>query len=340
MATNLKVAEGLLEPYGCRVVTCGSGEEAVELAGTGGFDLILMDHMMPVMDGMEATALIRAKGGRAVPVVALTANAVSGMRETFLRSGFNDFLPKPIDVIELNNILLKWLPQDLVAYNDNENHDIINHDNNDIDNSYKYKDDKDDTISIDGLDINIGLARVGGSIKNYKHILQVFYSDCIKYVVYLKTVPTNNNINDFTTAIHALKSASANVGAINISEKMKLLEDFGRNKDFESIKNNIKITLNELEKLINNLKYYLNINESIDDNDLKLNKDIIVNLIELKSAIENNELDRIDKIMDNIYNISDNSLLEKYLQNISEFLLFFDHDESIKLIDILIQTGE
>ncbi|MDR1849923.1 MAG: response regulator [Zoogloeaceae bacterium] len=109
---NLMVAEGLLESYKMRVLTCLNGREAVELVKARPFDLVFMDHMMPEMDGMEATAAIRALGGRftELPIVALTANAVSGMKEMFLANGFNDFLAKPIATNELDALLQKWIP--------------------------------------------------------------------------------------------------------------------------------------------------------------------------------------------------------------------------------------
>ncbi|MCL2007966.1 MAG: ATP-binding protein [Treponema sp.] len=109
---NLKVAEGLLLPYKAKIDTCLSGEEAIEIIkqrqGEQAYDLVFMDHMMPEMDGIETTAAIRALGVQ-VPIIALTANAVSGMREMFLEKGFNDFLAKPIDVSKLDEILSNWV---------------------------------------------------------------------------------------------------------------------------------------------------------------------------------------------------------------------------------------
>ena len=110
-ASNLLVAEGLLAPYKIRVFTCLNGREAVELVQARFFDLVLMDHMMPEMDGMQAVAAIRALGGRfaELPIAALTANVVAGMKEQFLANGFNDFLAKPIDTASLDVLLQKWI---------------------------------------------------------------------------------------------------------------------------------------------------------------------------------------------------------------------------------------
>jgi len=109
---NLLVAEGLLASYAMNVLTCLSGREAVEMVQTRSFDLVFMDHMMPEMDGMETVAAIRALGGhfKELPIAALTANAVLGMREMFLSNGFNDFLAKPIGTAELDTLLQKWIP--------------------------------------------------------------------------------------------------------------------------------------------------------------------------------------------------------------------------------------
>jgi len=114
--TNLKVAEGLLVSYKAVVDTCQSGQEAIEAVKQNDYDLVFMDHMMPEMDGIEAAAVIRkweeehSSSGRKVPIIALTANAVVGMKEMFLEKGFSGFLSKPIDISKLDEILDAWLP--------------------------------------------------------------------------------------------------------------------------------------------------------------------------------------------------------------------------------------
>jgi signal transduction histidine kinase len=111
---NLDVARGLLEPYGLIVDTLLSGREAVEriAGGTPRYDMILMDHMMPEMDGVEAVRIIRSDIGtdyaRNIPIIALTANALAGNEEMFLENGFTGYLPKPIDIRRLDELLKKW----------------------------------------------------------------------------------------------------------------------------------------------------------------------------------------------------------------------------------------
>ncbi|MDR1898691.1 MAG: response regulator, partial [Treponema sp.] len=115
LPTNLDVMTGLLMPYGLRVDTVLSGREAVNriTAGEVRYDLVFMDHMMPEMDGVEAARFIRNEIGtdyaKTVPIVVLTANAIAGNRELFLESGFNDFIPKPIDIKQLDMVLNQWV---------------------------------------------------------------------------------------------------------------------------------------------------------------------------------------------------------------------------------------
>jgi len=134
IATNLKVVEGLLAPYKAKVNTCMNGLQAIDMVKQAAseksdFDIIFMDHMMPVMDGIETTRLIRAwekeqrendVTRKRIPIIALTANAVVGMREIFIENGFDDFISKPIDVSKLDEILVRWIPEEKRAINNEQ----------------------------------------------------------------------------------------------------------------------------------------------------------------------------------------------------------------------------
>ena len=122
---NLKVAKGLLRPYKMSVTTAICGEEALSLINEQDFDLIFMDHMMPEMDGVEVVSIIRSSTRETlqkVPIIAFTANAISGMREMFLEAGFQDFVSKPIEGAVMQDALLKWLPADYIEYEEEQNH--------------------------------------------------------------------------------------------------------------------------------------------------------------------------------------------------------------------------
>lgn len=114
---NRKVAAGLMKPFAMQIDTAKSGEEAIEMVKQKEYHLIFMDHMMPDMDGVEATHVIREMEGeyyRKVPIIALTANAISGVKEMFLAEGMDDFIAKPIDFKELSEKIAQWLPFELL----------------------------------------------------------------------------------------------------------------------------------------------------------------------------------------------------------------------------------
>jgi signal transduction histidine kinase/CheY-like chemotaxis protein len=116
-AVNISVAVGLLQKYGIEVDTADGGQEGIDKAAANEYDIIFMDHMMPEVDGLEATRAIRGLGGRHERdiIVALTANAVSEARERFIQAGMNDFLSKPIIISHLQEILLRYLPVEKVV---------------------------------------------------------------------------------------------------------------------------------------------------------------------------------------------------------------------------------
>ena len=116
---NLKVAAAYLEKHGINAETALSGPEAIMKVHkkSAAYDMIFMDHMMPEMDGVEVTRKIRAMGYTDVPIIALTANAIEGIRDLYIQAGMNDFISKPIDPDELNKILILWLPHELIQIN-------------------------------------------------------------------------------------------------------------------------------------------------------------------------------------------------------------------------------
>jgi CheY-like chemotaxis protein len=241
--SNLLVAEGLLIPYRMRVFTCMNGREAVEMLRERPFDLVLMDHMMPEMDGVEATRRIRAMNGercRTMPIIALTANAVSGMREMFLENGFNDFLSKPIDTSKLDEVLKEWIPE-----------------------GKRRKVAGNGTIpgpteapplplpEIAGVDTASGLARIGGSQRRYLDLLRLFRRDAVAAFTLLESEPKSDDasLRPFTTLVHALKSALANIGAHDLSQAAALLEKAGREADTPVIRAKLPTFREELTAL-------------------------------------------------------------------------------------------
>jgi CheY-like chemotaxis protein len=227
-STNLKVAEGLLSPYMMSIDTCKSGEESVARARENEYDLVLMDHMMPGIDGIEAAHVIRALGGwRAkLPIVALTANAVSGMREMFLKNGFDDFLSKPIEIAKLNRLIEKWVPEEAKRA---------------VSAASATNDAKDQPVfpEISGLDVAAGIAITGGTVENYRSVLEIYCRDAELRVASVNLSKAQDDLKNFTANVHALKSASASIGANALSEEAAYLEDAGKRGDTEAIRERV-----------------------------------------------------------------------------------------------------
>jgi CheY-like chemotaxis protein len=112
---NLMIAEDILLAYGADVDTADSGPQSVEMIKENEYDMVFMDHMMPEMDGVDVTKIIRVLPGekyQKLPIIALTANVVGDVRDMFIKSGMNDFLSKPMEKVEMERVLREWLPSE------------------------------------------------------------------------------------------------------------------------------------------------------------------------------------------------------------------------------------
>ncbi|MDR0910229.1 MAG: response regulator [Spirochaetaceae bacterium] len=213
ITTNLRVAVGFVSAYGIEIDTASSGEAAVSKilhsAEDGKpFDLILMDHMMPGMDGIEATGKIR-EFNKTVPIIALTANAMAGMKEMFLKKGFNDYLSKPINLSQLNQIMEQWIPNEKKEKN---------HSTNTAAEAVREADNAHSAMQIQnipGLNYDEALQRMGGRSDIYEDVLKTFVGDLAATLDYLET---NLNANDekalgnFAIKVHGLKSSLYQLG--------------------------------------------------------------------------------------------------------------------------------
>jgi len=319
ISTNLQVAEGLLIPYKMHVDLCLSGAEAIEAVKTEHYNLIFMDHMMPEMDGVEATRRIRELGSeyyQTLPIIALTANAVSGVKDMFLANGFNDFLSKPIDTIKLNSILEKWLPKEM---QEKAKEEVKPRDEIDL----------NTIIEIEGVDVRRGIALTGGMVKNYLRTLAVFHKDGTQKIEQIKKCLEVDNYPLYTTYIHALKSASANIGANEISETAKTLEIAGNQEDMKYIKLHNADFLVALQTLLDNINAVISEKQekSVDMETLK-NK-----LVKLKEAIGAFDLDAIDEASRDLQEFTQVAEVEKILLNI----LLGNHDEAVPIIETLLK---
>ncbi|MDR2478398.1 MAG: response regulator [Treponema sp.] len=239
---NLNVASGFLATHRIRADTATGGRAALEKISAKRYDLIFMDHMMPEMDGIETTAAIRRLGGwmETVPIVALSANAMSGAREAFLAGGMNDFMAKPVMAEELNGMLAKWLPAEKIAAA-SENMDGCGQTHEAAVPSASVPDDTAVLLAelglIDGLDTAQGLSYAGGSAAAYAGILRQFCTEFDGYLVEIRQYLAAGNWKNYGIKLHAMKGVFATVGMDSLSKWALKLELAGKAGDGETCAN-------------------------------------------------------------------------------------------------------
>ena len=237
---NIKVLEGLLKPYRIKVTTAASGREALEKIVSRDYDFVFMDHMMPEMDGVECVRRIREKENgyyKTVPIIALTANAVTGAKEMFLEQGFNDFITKPIDISGLERMLKKYVPKDKISYTEAD-----------------AEDEKKTAEAIDGLiigdlDVKKGLLYCG-TLENYRNVLMVHATNGPDNIEKIRQLYEENDIENYTIYIHALKSSMASIGADKLSGMARDMEQAGKDNNTEYIKEHHEELMAEYERVV------------------------------------------------------------------------------------------
>jgi signal transduction histidine kinase/CheY-like chemotaxis protein len=228
--TNLYVAKGLMTPYGLTIETVMSGLEAVEKIKNGhNYDIIFMDHMMPKMDGIETTKIIRGYGYKK-PIVALTANAITGQAEMFLENGFDEFISKPIDIRKLDIVLNKLVRDKYPA-------EVI-------EDARRQKADLDKR--------NTG-KKQNSAIDS--QLMEIFTRDAEKAAAAIESLyEKEDELKNYIINIHSMKSALANIGESELSQTAKKLEQAGREADFNVISKETPLFLEKLRQVIERIK--------------------------------------------------------------------------------------
>jgi len=322
--TNLRVARGLLIPYKMNVDVRCSGIEAIEAVRNNKYDLILMDHKMPDMDGVETTERIRAMGNidiyfETVPIIAYTANADSSLIDMFLNSGFSDFMAKPIETVRLNMILEKWIPKDKQTSIEEET------------GASRVTESR---ISIEGLDVDRGIALSGGTEKYYLETLAAFIDDVQERRNEIVQCLKDNNLPLYITHIHALKSASASIGAESLSEAAYALEMAAIRKDLHFISKNNNFFMMKIERILNSI---INALMTYGRDGKEMNVEIDTGLfgaelLSLKAALEYLDIDGINQSIDTLLRTAQSEDVLAVVRNISKCILMVEYDEAEALI--------
>ena len=248
---NLKVFLGLLKNHGMQIDTAMSGKECLARIEQNAYHIIFMDHLMPEMDGVETLRRIRklkTNQSKDAVIVALTANAVSGAREMFLEEGFDDYLSKPIIAIKLEQMIQKYLPEELLMKNDLEQKEEIPATPGDTVRS---------ASSEKGLVYwEMGKALCMEDEEIYREVLQAFLES--PSAMELRQYYEESDFDNYRIKIHAMKTNLANIGAMSVSDRAKQLELALSNENNVSyVQENHDEFMKEYERVVSEVKTYM-----------------------------------------------------------------------------------
>jgi two-component system sensor histidine kinase/response regulator len=328
---NQDVAVGMFEAVGIRCEIAENGEEAVEMIMESGspskFSLVFMDLQMPVMDGYEATKKIREhEEFSELPIIAMTADAITGVSEKCIDAGMNDYIPKPIDPDFLFRTLLKWTG--------------ITEENLKINAAKKDTHEALDFPEIEGIDTAEGLQRINHNRELYIKLLNKFILNYEEFIPELNTRLRENNIEEAERMVHTLKGVSGNIGALAIFELASHLNSKLGNHDIKDF----GIDIGELERLltttIGKLKKLKILQESggiIDSTD-KLSSDKFKNeLMELKKLIQESDFDSLKKAEELLSKAPDD-LKTGELKKVYEYLIGYNFSEAEEQMEALFKS--
>ena len=328
-AVNLKVVKGLLEPYQMHVTTANSGKECIEKLRDGErFDIIYMDHMMPELDGIDTLRLIRQVDDeyfQKVPVIALTANAVSGVREMFFKEGFQDYVSKPIELSQLEKSLKSNLPEEMII---RKQHTVASAPHF-----------GEGAVQLRGVDCNRGLVNCGNNIDNYISLLKVVYEDGLIKIERLREQAEAKDYAGFGIEAHALKSVCASIGAMELSEFAKEHEFANYEGRFDFIDANHNDLLSMYQSLLDDIGLELRARGVFDSQEeasgegnpkSPIGNDMLMETIgEIKTSVEDFDTDmalaKIDWLL--TYDVGPDT--ELALKRTRNCLNDFQYDEAI-----------
>ena len=242
-AVNLSVFKNLLKQTKVQIDTAINGDEGIVLYKKNCYDVIFLDHMMPDKDGIETLREMKAiadNPNSKTPVVCLTANAISGMREKYINAGFDDYIAKPIDPQKLENLLIEYIPKDkIIPVSDvNEEEDVVI---------------PDFLRKIDGLDINVGIMHCGNQ-RSYIDTLKTYIDNAKDNTEEIEKYWKARDIKNTSVKIHSLKSASRVIGAVDLGDFAARLEEAGEAGDIGALENEIQALLTDYRHLVKELE--------------------------------------------------------------------------------------
>ena len=272
---NLVVAKSIFSRYGMELTTATSGQESIDICREKVFDIIFMDHMMSGMDGVEAMKRIRTDVSglnASIPIVALTANAMSSAKQMFLAEGFDGFVSKPVETEELERVLKAVLPKKSISYDDGTEAEEDNAPYEEEAATVKTAEpetDPMDKLYAAGINTAAGLKYCVDDEEFYKSLLIQFASESAEKIESMKAYYGKKDWHNYEILVHALKSTSKMIGAVDLSEKAKALEMAAKASDEEFVTANHEQALMDYGRICGEIKaLFMDIPAKEDDDEV------------------------------------------------------------------------
>lgn len=325
---NLVVAKELLKPLRMQIDTAENGLQAVKMVRGSQYDLVLMDHMMPVMDGIEAAKAIRALPEdkyQKLPIIALTANAMVDARKEFLNAGMNGFVAKPIDFARICNQLKLWLPKDLVRDVPKEEAKKLLAD----DLSDREIQPEDPQM---GFSFEEGVKHCGSKAALMKTI-RIFYRTIDSKANKIEQCLKEGLIGDYVIEVHALKSSALLIGAVPLSEAAKELEDYGKQGKTELLEEKTPDLLAMYRDFKDILKPYADKEEAARQE--ASNGEWCQALQQIHQCIEQFDLDGVDRIMEKLEEYQIPECIRESMDQLRVYVADVSLEEIMELTDTM-----
>ena len=330
---NLVVAVEMLKAYDVEPDTAINGFDAVERAGNKKYDIIFMDHMMPEMDGVEASGLIREKCefNKDTPIIAFTANSVIGAKDMFLKNNMNDYISKPIQIKELNRVLRTWLSADNIVEEAGKTPAPASK-------GGELLEKLDKMCGVNGYK---ALENLDGDEKIYTSILTTFINTLPSKIQKLGDSYANGDIDLYRIEVHSVKSSLANIGAFDLSEKARRLEISAKNDNIAYINNTHFNFIGYLTELYENVDALLkgDANNSGTEN-VQRKRGPVADILDkrsifmiLRDGLDMLDTEQVEESMAELESINFNKAGGEILARINGFIDSFEYDEAIEIID-------
>ncbi|MCR5686384.1 MAG: response regulator [Lachnospiraceae bacterium] len=330
---NLFVAKEILEKYDIDVTTASSGQECLDIVNGNVYDIIFMDYVMPGMDGHETLVKIREQGSEylnRVPVVALTAQALNGADKIYREEGFEDYLSKPLKVDELENVLLKLLPEKSIVHKDFGPGEEL-----DLEGQQWFR---RITSVLKDVDVRKGLSHCGNEYSAYMNLLRTIASDGDNQLAKLNTAFEQTNLDDYRIATHTMKSVTASAGAMSLSQFCKEHEDHARFNDVNYIRNHYQTLLDGYKNFLNRIETVLQREGEVKGrpkNPIRKNADsqVVKDLAaKLLDALDQYDVDEAEKLLTALDELSLKKECQQAVAQARNQLILFDYDKAAEAI--------